>query len=55
MSLIEDVTANVPTKQIRGLLEIANEITDTLNFLEIAVEKIEKSERVPVYVQMINL
>lgn len=55
MSLIEDVTVNVPTKQIRGLLEIANEIIDTLNFLEIAVEKIEKSERVPIYVQMINL
>lgn len=54
-NLIEDVTANVPVDQISGLSPFAREIRKTLHDLENAVRRIDRADRVPMYVQMINL
>lgn len=54
-NLIEDVNANVPADQISGLLPFAKEIKDTIRYLEDAVRRIDRADRVPMYVQMINL
>lgn len=53
-NLIEDVTANVPREQIRELAQFAKEIRDTIRHLENAVRRIDRRDRVPIYVQMIN-
>ena len=54
-NLIEDVTANVPADQIKNIPQFAKEIRDTTRELESAVRRIDRNERVPMYVQMINL
>lgn len=54
-NLIEDVTANVPAEEISGLSPFAKEIKDTIRYLEDSVRRIDRRDRVPLYVQMINL
>lgn len=54
-NLIEDVTANVPADQIKNIPQFAKEIRETTRELESAVRRIDRNERVPMYVQMINL
>lgn len=54
-NLIEDVTANNPVDQIRNLPQFAKEIRETIRFLESAVRRIDRRDRVPMYVQLINL
>lgn len=51
---IEDVTANVPSGQIRRLTQFEKEVRDTTKYLEDAVRRIDRRERTPIYVQMIN-
>lgn len=55
LSLIEDVTANVPRNKIRNMPGFAEEIKETTRYLENEVRKIDRKERVPVYVHMINI
>lgn len=54
-NMIEEVTANVPADQISGMSPFAKEIRDTTRYLEDAVRWIDRADRVPMYVQMINL
>ena len=54
-NLIEDVTANNPVDRIRNLPQFAKEIRETIRFLESAVRRIDRRDRVPMYVQLINL
>lgn len=54
-NLIEDVTANVPRDQIQDMSPFSREIRDTTRYLEDAVRRIDRCDRVPIYVQMINL
>lgn len=54
-NLIEDVTANVPADQIKTIPQFTREIRETIRYLEDVVRRIDRSERVPVYVQLINL
>lgn len=49
-NLIEDVTANVPAAQISNLSQFAKEVRETIRYLENAVRRIDKKERVPMYV-----
>lgn len=55
VNLIENITADVPAEQIRGMSPFAREIRDTTRYLENSVRRIERRERVPIYVLMINL
>lgn len=54
-NLIEDATANIPADQIGNVPQLAREIRDTTYYLERNVRLIDRKERVPMYVQMINL
>lgn len=55
VNLIEDATANVPRDQLKNLQGLAKEMRDTARYLESAVRRIDRCERVPLYVQLINL
>ena len=54
-NLIEDATANVPRDRLKNLHGLAKEMRDTARYLESAVRRIDRCERVPLYVQLINL
>lgn len=54
-NLVEDVTANVPRDQIRNIKQLEVEIRKATRYLEDAVRRIDRRDRVPLYVQMINL
>ena len=53
--LVESITANFPPDQIRNMPDLAREIRLTTRYLEDAVRRIDRKDRVPLYVQMINL
>ena len=54
-NLIEDAMANIPVNQIGNVPQLEREIKDTTRYLERNVRLIDRKERIPMYVQMINL
>ena len=55
LNLIEENVANVPADEIRKLSGLAKEIRNTVHYLEDAVRRIDRKNRVPLYEYMINL
>ncbi len=55
LNLIEDVSANVPQDQIRNMPQFARGIRETTRYLENEVRIIDRRDRVPIYVHLINL
>ncbi len=54
-ALIDQITANVPAEQIRNMDQFAEEIIWTIRYLEEVVQRINSRDRIPMYVQIINL